>query len=275
MIFRFCWFWAIVFLLGPFELARGNSTEACKSGYSRLSSQLGGEGPSSYPRPASQKNSSNAINEIVSRYESLLKDPQKVSVARLRVLQEAAQQEWLKLAAEGKAYRTLNMRKEYLGEHARGGLVWDDDARPVKYFTSTERKQFEVQVGNDGLIRNQKGELLSNCDFAARGTAKFACTKSIFVMSGDGKIYVHTGEGTADWAIQHSSFMAGLPVASAGEIRVSGGRILTLNRHSGHYGPPEGEFLQVVSELQSRGAKLSETKVNTYVPTKKRAPGPL
>lgn len=205
------------------------------------------------------------IDRINATYESLFQSPVEVKATKLRVLQLAVQEQWMKRSASGKGYRTIPMQKEYLGEHKKGGLVWTDDPRPVRYFTAAERERFEVIVDKEGLLRDRRGRLINNCNSAEVGTAKFACSDGIFVMSGDGKIYIYTGGAPDNFAIQHSSLMAGMPVAAAGGIRVSGGKIFTLNRRSGHYLPPEAEFLQVVTELKLRGANLSETKVNTYI----------
>jgi hypothetical protein len=45
----------------------------------------------------------------------------------------------------------------------------------------------------------------------------------------------------------HSSFLAGEPVASAGEIRAKNGVLELVSNASGHYEPPKGLLFQVSS----------------------------
>lgn len=54
----------------------------------------------------------------------------------------------------------------------------------------------------------------------------------------------------------HSSFLAGAPVAAAGEIAVSGGHVSKINNQSGHYLPPGFYLEQVGKQLELEGVRL-------------------
>jgi hypothetical protein len=64
----------------------------------------------------------------------------------------------------------------------------------------------------------------------------------------------------------HSSFLAGEPVAAAGEIRVSNGVLKTVSNNSGHYQPQPGYLIQFLLELRKRSPfyDLSNVRVELY-----------
>ena len=62
----------------------------------------------------------------------------------------------------------------------------------------------------------------------------------------------------------HSSLLAGLPVAGAGEIRVVNGTITGITNRSGHYCPSIDHFLQVIHHLEKRQANLDGRATITF-----------
>jgi hypothetical protein len=79
---------------------------------------------------------------------------------------------------------------------------------------------------------------------------------AIFVMGLDGKIYI----GSHELGIfHHSSFLAGGPVAAAGEIVIKDGVILLITAKSGHYRPNPWEKAneQIIEELTLRGVNTN------------------
>lgn len=119
----------------------------------------------------------------------------------------------------------------------------------VKYLNREERKACELTVHN-GKIYDAQGQLF---DTSAGKTAAFGGSegKAIFVMDHDGKMYasLYTEPGK----FHHSSFLAGRPVAAAGEIEVRNGEVVYLSRKSGHYRPSEAQLSQVAQNLSAHG----------------------
>jgi hypothetical protein len=113
------------------------------------------------------------------------------------------------------------MRPEYAGEStvpnpARGGQT-------VQYLNDTERAQYEVHV-NNGLLHDASGRLLQSPDYPG-----------IFAMSPEGRIFFADADTAIPGQFHHSSFLAGQPVAAAGELAIENGTIQSMTTASGHY----------------------------------------
>jgi hypothetical protein len=133
-------------------------------------------------------------------------------------------------------YKVKAMDKEYLTEDVTPHPMFGK-TEPMKYFTPEERVRYKVQV-KDGLLYDNTGKLL---DFGP---------KRLFVMSGDGDIYV----GPDLYGVyHHSSILAGKPVAAAGEISVENGRIIAVSKASGHYMHEDEYIRQFIKELARLG----------------------
>lgn len=78
--------------------------------------------------------------------------------------------------------------------------------------------------------------------------------KAIFVMDADGNIYASLIHRAGSF--HHSSFLAGAPVAGAGEIVVDNGRLVMINNASGHYLPDPDTTSQVFSVMRARGVNV-------------------
>lgn len=74
--------------------------------------------------------------------------------------------------------------------------------------------------------------------------------RGIYVMSSTGVIYFR--EGHNPYEFHHSSFLAGAPVAAAGEIIIENGRIVMVNNRSGHYRASFAHVFQFLLELQKK-----------------------
>lgn len=144
---------------------------------------------------------------------------------------------------EGAKYaKTVPMLKAY--QHEQLGMVF---GQKVKYLDKQERQAFEVTV-KDGKLHGADGQPFDTRNATASGEAT---GRAIYVMDHEGKLYMSNKAGIADF--QHTSFLAGQPVAAAGTIRVEDGQVKEITRSSGHYRPAE-EFLdQAVAELHARG----------------------
>ena len=75
-------------------------------------------------------------------------------------------------------------------------------------------------------------------------------------MDPQGRIYA--GEPRL-MEFHHSSFLAGAPVAAAGELMVVDGMVVSHSRQSGHYKPEEIHHQQFKQEMKERGLDLDST----------------
>jgi hypothetical protein len=143
--------------------------------------------------------------------------------------------------ATAKFQKTTAMMASYDKEET--GKVW---GTKVAYLDEQQRQQYKLTV-QDGKIYNAKGELF---DTASAATV-LGGGKAIFVMDHDGNMYASTSHAVGKF--HHSSFLAGQPVAAAGEIEVHNGEVTVVNRKSGHYRPTESQLNQVAEHLSSLG----------------------
>jgi hypothetical protein len=77
--------------------------------------------------------------------------------------------------------------------------------------------------------------------------------KAIFVMDHDGNLFASTHQCIGKF--HHTSFLAGQPVAAAGEMEVRNGEIVEMSRRSGHYHPSKEQLTQAATHLRSLGVE--------------------
>ncbi|MEM6273759.1 MAG: hypothetical protein AAF735_00835 [Myxococcota bacterium] len=144
-------------------------------------------------------------------------------------------------------YDTVPLRSVHRAEQRAG----------VRYFSAQERAAFEVFVRGGRLI-DARGRPVETGDAGRPGHALFA-------MSADGRMYVgdRFATGAGELSLRHSSFLAGGPVAAAGEIRVENGRIHTITDQSGHYRPLPPLTAQFLRHLQRSGVELEGIRVDS------------
>ena len=146
-------------------------------------------------------------------------------------------------------YRTLAMFAKYVGEEREGGYY--DTA--VAYLNKRKREVYRVSV-RDGLLIDSNGFPIDaeSADFmSSDGAALYG----IYAMDACGRIYLSFHHFTGEF--HHSSFLAGAPIAGAGEMLIIDGQLLELNNSSGHYRPPVELSHQVVTQLELLGVDMS------------------
>ena len=147
----------------------------------------------------------------------------------------------------GPNFNTVAMDSDYDGEET--GAVWGTS---VKYLSAQERKQYELLVSREGLLVDAENRL-----FDTRGAGTVTGKgKAIFVMSEAGNIYASLEQQAG--IFHHSSFLAGAPVAAAGEIEVIDGVVKTLSNRSGHYTPDQSYTHQFIEQLWRKGVKNTD-----------------
>jgi len=85
----------------------------------------------------------------------------------------------------------------------------------------------------------------------------------MFVMDRAGNIYAWSTERVPGRR-NHSSLLAGGPVATAGEIKAAGGRITDVSNESGHYETTLEMLNQFIYRLRWGGVDVSGIKVEPY-----------
>ncbi len=129
----------------------------------------------------------------------------------------------------------------------------------VTYFNDEDRENARLTI-RDGRLYDVNGKLFDSAldgSFWSQGEER-----SIFVMDGKGNLYASDAQEVG--RLHHSSFLAGQPVAGAGEITVRSGEIEYMSDRSGHYTPP-GECLDQVREyLRKEGVSLDRATVDRF-----------
>jgi len=122
-----------------------------------------------------------------------------------------------------------NMKKsfwEYAGETDKG--------QAVQAFDSQKRANYECVISKAGKIKPKGGLHLKGDDI-------------IFALSPEGKLYCNKKD---IGKFHHSTFLAYMPVASAGTMKTDNeGVLVEVNDSSGHYKPGAPEMLRVVKYL--------------------------
>lgn len=139
--------------------------------------------------------------------------------------------------------------------------------KSVRYFNKHERKQTEIHCVNDSL--QQIG-----LDKNSREKKPLEAGEYAFVV---GKIYDKTAKKlvtkfyatpkikTAKGGIQHSSFLKGGNVKSAGMLTINDkGQITRIRNISGHYKPTDKELARLIKHLNDSGYNVSQIHITTY-----------
>ncbi len=181
----------------------------------------------------------------VQRLEQLKAQP------HIRVLQDADatgrpvlfnEQLGLKLKGIGADYLDEN-----LGTSAAHNLHgnWKDASGqpkgPVRYLNEGERADRELDVQGGLLVYRKTGQPF---DTGERREG------AIFVIDANGRIFASQEDEPGRF--HHSSFTGGQPVALAGNLIVSNGRLLHVNNASGHYKPDGDQLVEGMRFLLNR-----------------------
>ncbi len=172
------------------------------------------------------------------------------------------------------------------------------DSQRLHYCTKQERKQYAVEIGSDKLLHFQHNGALVHTlsteqqseideDFAQWKDAEIRAValarapkpdkskmsetevkerkeakkmrnanKWIYVTSTDNKqLYIAP---KVKGEFQHSSFLSGGSVGSAGAVMINRGKVVKLAPMSGHYQPNIEQFVAFLDQLTNQGVDLSD-----------------
>ncbi|MEU4838809.1 hypothetical protein [Nocardia testacea] len=152
-------------------------------------------------------------------------------------------------------FDTVEMGDGYIGEDIPGGV----SETGVRYLrTEAERLPFRLDI-RDGVVRDAQGNLFDTRNANVRDALGRRLKRAIFVMDEHGNIYASLFAKRKEF--QHSSFLAGGPVAGAGEIVVENGVIKLITDQSGHYLPTQHLMRQVLTRLEECKVRLRPDQV--------------
>lgn len=164
--------------------------------------------------------------------------------------------------SEAQRFDTTEMGSGHIGEHLPTG----SEPGVTYLYSEADRRPFRLEVRDDGLIYDANGDPFDTTaaevfDRLDRRRPR----RALFVMDSDGNLYASLFGGRPH-RFQHSSFLAGAPVAGAGEIEVVQGRLRLLNDVSGHYMPERRYAMQVVQRLRELGVRIGPEQLNITAP---------
>lgn len=134
-----------------------------------------------------------------------------------------------------KAYAVIEMPRHWLEAD------YDDD---INYFDKFDLDEVRVRI-KEGRLYDFNGDLLNR--------------HGSFVMNRNGTLYFDEVQSEFT-SRRHSSFLAGKPVAAAGEMEVRDGLPIYINNNSGHYHPPPQLLAQVRDQLRHRKVPTDQIK---------------
>jgi hypothetical protein len=132
----------------------------------------------------------------------------------------------------------------------RNPFSWMGDDAAVKRLSPAEREQYRVFLDDDGVLRSATdGQPFDTS--AATSLHSADGGKAIFVMDEQGNMYASKTQELGQF--HHSTLGNGQPVAAAGELQVTNGRIDAITAKSGHYQPTPANMSNMADALGQKG----------------------
>jgi hypothetical protein len=186
-----------------------------------------------------------------------------------RISTQLTPEQFNKLVSQSKYKHLKPLQDEYQGEigvqELEGIFASPHIVANTKYLTELGRKHFQVGFEDGKLTMDQHPfdtkDMKSHWGQQELTEAEQQNLNGIamYVMDPEGNFYASPQIGSR---FHHSSFLAGGPVAGAGEITVKDGKLLRISNSSGHYLPDVLNMIQVLQELNARGVDLYGVKLN-------------
>ena len=178
-----------------------------------------------------------------------------------------------RLAKEAKV--GINALPAWLEKHYGKGMEahgteLDVQRELAKWMTGDQRDLFRVHVKGGKLYQydwwtwREKVPGLMNlvpADSSEYPSEAITAGFTGFVLSMSGDLYIthqHAveQENGDQLSVFHSSYMSGLPIRMAGELKISGGKVEIVNSRSGHYKPPLAMFVNFIKHMMMLGVKI-------------------
>lgn len=171
---------------------------------------------------------------------------------------------------------TVALRDKYVGENERCTqgqretlccIPGDGKDRTVQYLSVEERKQYVLELVEGKLI--QGGRPLPHLEQGADPNTE---VEYLYSMDAQGVVYIKPASPALTCKFHHSSFVAGAPVAGAGQIKVRQGKATFIDNCSGHYRPSDELMDQVLSVLRQNNVEVE--RIRYYGGRRMQAPMP-
>lgn len=127
--------------------------------------------------------------------------------------------------------------------------------------SSLDNEDSSVSLPRPGNLRGTSSTSLSESDVPQQPPQKAGKQKEkgdTWIYCFDANLYCGIKQ---KGRFQHSSFLAGGPITSAGTMVIKDGVLLKCNPMSGHYRTKADYFKRFISELEDQGADLSNVKI--------------
>ncbi|WP_278264973.1 hypothetical protein [Nocardia sp. AG03] len=156
-------------------------------------------------------------------------------------------------------YATTPLRPEFHGEHLPGNAIWPGSQ--VEYLDHDTRQTFRLH-GYNGLLHDHRGAPFDTTEAHTLWTPTGG--RAIFVMDHNGTLYSAPSHTLGRF--HPSSLLAGAPVAAAGEIAASAGRVLLISDHGRHYRPRRTYTRQVLDSLRRQSLPTADIQLEFHWP---------
>lgn len=172
-----------------------------------------------------------------------------------------------KLEKQQLSYLTREERYEYMVEVGDDGLLrWAKNGEKVTtYAPNDDNDKTETETHNHMTddLHNARGIIQSAGQTIPAPLAKLIEMNQdkaswIFVIDTRFRIYAGVKESGT---FQHSSFLQGSRVLSAGLISIQDGQLRSLSPHSGHYRPTAENFWITAKCLEAEGVDMSQASI--------------
>jgi hypothetical protein len=191
-----------------------------------------------------------------------------------------------------------SLEAERLSHKPGSGYAWFagvEDSTKVKYLeTEEERAKYELKLDKEKNVFKLGDKAYDTSSFRSVNSKSGENGRCIFVLTENGVVYVANQAEHVKWKhgldeeralklaetsgktkedayanfiderFNHSSFLAGQPVAAAGEMWFENGVLKGISDSSGHYQPGLTHTMQMLRQLQTMGADLSGVIVERF-----------
>jgi hypothetical protein len=125
----------------------------------------------------------------------------------------------------------------------------------VTYLTDAELAQYKVTIQN-GKLYGASDDLFDTSKASTWDGNK----RAILIIDEKGDMYVSNYQKAMEF--HHSSLGQGNPVAMAGEIEVTNGKLNYMSNRSGHYHPTKEFMDQSIEHLSDQGLGFSSAQIH-------------
>jgi RHS repeat-associated protein len=169
---------------------------------------------------------------------------------------EAVRPVWRASVPEMRGWEIRHVVGEYAGEHLQDNTVWPGGKQTLR-FTPEIRRRFQLKPSG-GLLLDIRGRPFD--------TSSGEGGRAIFVMDPFGNIYAYPSTGNLVGRLHHSTLVGGEPVAMAGEMKVTEGRVTVISDKSGHYQTTREMMNQFNEHLERLGIDVSNIQLEYFKP---------